>query len=108
MRLLTAVALTTGFLLLATTDYAVAQTAIEFVDDPVNPRFFHGGMLWAAFSIAGMITFGWLSKSSWIAMLAGILPLAVGIGRGDFTPITLVVLFGVAGSCTLTYIMFRR
>ena len=108
MRLLTAVVLTTGFLSLATTDYALAQTAMEFVDDPVNPRFFHGGVMWALFSIVGMATFGWMAKSSYVAAAAGLIPLGIGIGKGDFSPIVLVVLVGVSGTCTLTYIMFRR
>ena len=87
---------------------ALAQTGMEFADDPVNPKFYTGGTFWALLSIAMMITFGSISKNPWVAAVAGILPLAYAIAKGDFTPIVLVMIIVIGVACMLIFIMFRR
>ena len=87
---------------------AFAQTAMEFADDPVNPKFYTGGTFWAILSIAMMVTFGSISKNPWIAAVAGILPLGYAIAKGDFTPIVLVMIILIGVASMLIFIMFRR
>ena len=97
-----------GMLALAMGGTALAQTAMEFHDDPVNPKFYTGGTFWALLSIAMMVTFGSISKNPWIAAVAGILPLAYAIAKGDFTPLVLLMVIVIGVACMLIFIMFRR
>ena len=108
MKRFLAALLTAKFLMLTTVQYAFAQTAMDFVDDPDNPRFYSGGTMWTLVSIFLMLTFGALTRNPWITAIVGIVPLALAIARGDFSPIVLVMLVAIAASCTLIYILFRR
>ena len=93
---------------LALGDVAWAQSGEEFVDDPDNPHFWHGEMLWVIMTVFAGLTFGSLFRSGIAVAGAALAALGVGVVRGEFGGMLLLVVLLQAGGGAAIWFVIRR
>ena len=97
--------------LLAVLVAALAPAAVgaqAFQDSPTNPHFWHGAMLWILVSIFMLMGVGAASRQPFPTLVAGVVPLLIGVARGDISPLLVLLLVVECVSAAMIFIVVRR